>query len=164
VGHQPELEYQGHRERRRPPAVRVRRRHPELHERLADIGVVRDPGNTVTPVKGDTIHIIGIVAFVDHAWNKDFSSSFGYSRQDNNNTPDQAPNAFKNGQYALGNVLYTIVPNVMVGGELQWGRRQNFSDGFHSDGFKLQSRSNTTSRTSSGADCADVTPAEAKSI
>jgi hypothetical protein len=26
----------------------------------------------------------------------------------------------------------------MMGGELQWGRRQNFLDGFHSDGFKLQ--------------------------
>ena len=32
----------------------------------------------------------------------------------------------------------TPVPNVMVGGELQWGRRENFSDGFESDGFKVQ--------------------------
>ena len=42
----------------------------------------------------------------------------------------QAPDAFTRGQYALGNLLYTPVPNVMVGGELQWGRRENFSDGF----------------------------------
>ena len=41
-------------------------------------------------------------------------------------------------QYALGNLLYYPVPNVMMGGELQWGRRENFSDGFHSDGFKIQ--------------------------
>ena len=26
----------------------------------------------------------------------------------------------------------------MMGGELQWGRRTNFSDGFESDGFKVQ--------------------------
>jgi hypothetical protein len=26
----------------------------------------------------------------------------------------------------------------MVGAELQWGRRENFSDGFHSDGLKVQ--------------------------
>ena len=26
----------------------------------------------------------------------------------------------------------------MMGGELQWGRRENFSDGFQSDGFKVQ--------------------------
>ena len=32
----------------------------------------------------------------------------------------------------------TPVPNVMVGGELQWGRRENFSDGFQSDGVKVQ--------------------------
>jgi hypothetical protein len=26
----------------------------------------------------------------------------------------------------------------MFGGELQWGRRENFSDGFHSDDVKVQ--------------------------
>jgi hypothetical protein len=26
----------------------------------------------------------------------------------------------------------------MVGGELQWGQRQNFSDGFQSDGWTIQ--------------------------
>ena len=30
------------------------------------------------------------------------------------------------------------VPNVMMGGELQWGRRVNYADGFHSDGVKIQ--------------------------
>ena len=45
---------------------------------------------------------------------------------------------FQFGQYALGNLLYTPVTNAMVGGELQWGRRTNFSDGFSSDGLKLQ--------------------------
>ena len=76
--------------------------------------------------------------FVDHSWNAKFSSAVGYSRQDIDNSDGQAPNAFKTGQYALGNLLYTPVPNVMVGGELQWGRRTNFSDGFSSDGLKLQ--------------------------
>jgi hypothetical protein len=38
----------------------------------------------------------------------------------------------------LGNVLYYPVKNVMFGGEFQWGRRENNSDGFHSDGVKLQ--------------------------
>ncbi len=26
----------------------------------------------------------------------------------------------------------------MVGGEFQWGRRVNFADGFHYDGYKMQ--------------------------
>ncbi len=30
------------------------------------------------------------------------------------------------------------VTNVMFGGEFQWGRRENYSDGFSSDGFKAQ--------------------------
>ena len=42
------------------------------------------------------------------------------------------------GHYALFNLLYTPVPNVMMGGEFQWGRRENFSDGFTSDGVKVQ--------------------------
>ena len=58
-------------------------------------------------------------------------------QQDIDNTDAQGPTAFKVGQYALGNLLYTPVPNAMFGGELQWGRRENL-DGFHSDGLKLQ--------------------------
>jgi len=109
-----------------------------MNDSPVDVGVVRQPNNALTPVKGETIPITGLVLFLDHTWNKQFSSAVGYSRQDNDNTADQAPGAFRVGQYALGNLLYYPVPNVMVGGELQWGRRENFSDGFHSDGLKLQ--------------------------
>jgi hypothetical protein len=58
--------------------------------------------------------------------------------QDIDNSNGQAADAFKTGHYVLGNILYYPVPNVMFGGELQWGRRENFSDGFHSDGLKVQ--------------------------
>jgi hypothetical protein len=58
----------------------------------------------------------------------------------------QNDDAFKTGQYALGNLLYTPVPNLMMGGELQWGRRESFRDPFVGRRFKLSSRSNTTSR------------------
>ena len=109
-----------------------------MNDSPVDVGVVRQPNNALTPVTGETIPITGMVLFLDHTWNKQFSSAVGYSRQDNDNTADQAPGAFRVGQYALGNLLYYPVPNVMVGGELQWGRRENFSDGFHSDGLKLQ--------------------------
>jgi len=109
-----------------------------MNDSPVDIGVKNNLGNPVTPVLGEPIPITGLVAFVDHTWNEKFSSSFGYSRQDNDNTDAQNPSDFKNGQYALGNLLYYPAPNVMVGGELQWGRRENFSDGFHSDGVKLQ--------------------------
>ena len=54
--------------------------------------------------------------------------------QDNDNREGSNPDAFRRGHYAVGNLLFTPVPNVMAGGELQWGRRENFLDGFTSDG------------------------------
>jgi hypothetical protein len=109
-----------------------------MNDAPVDIGIVQNLSNPVTPILGEPLPLVGIVAFLDHTWNERFTSSVGYSRTDIDNTNGQAANAFKTAQYALGNLLYTPVPNAMVGGEFQWGRRENFSDGFHSDGFKLQ--------------------------
>ena len=109
-----------------------------MNDAPVDVGIVNQSQNPITPVVGKALPIIGIVAFVDHTWNEMFTSTFGYSMTDIDNTEAQAPNAYRRGHYALGNVLYTAVPNVTLGGELQWGRRENFSDGFHSDGVKLQ--------------------------
>jgi nucleoside-specific outer membrane channel protein Tsx len=110
----------------------------EMNDSPIDIGIQNNPSNPITPVVGKPLPIVAISLFVDHTWNEKFSSAVGYSRQDIDNTDAQAPNAFKSGQYALGNLLYYPVKNVMLGGEFQWGRRTNFSDGFHSDGVKLQ--------------------------
>jgi hypothetical protein len=109
-----------------------------MNDSPVDIGVKNNTSNPVTPVLGEPLPIKSILLFVDHTWNKEFTSSVGYSRQDITNSDAQAPNAFKTGQYALGNVLYSPIPNAMVGVELQWGRRTNFSDGFQSDGVHLQ--------------------------
>ena len=109
-----------------------------MNDAPVDVGIVNQLQNPVTPVVGKALPIVGLVAFVDHTWNSMFTSTFGYSMTDIDNTETESPNAYRRGHYALGNVLYTPVPNVMLGGELQWGRRENFSDGFHSDGVKLQ--------------------------
>jgi hypothetical protein len=109
-----------------------------MNDSPVDIGIVPNASDPITPILGEPLPIVGIVAFLDHTWSDKFTSSVGYSRQEIDNTPGQAPDAFRLGHYALGNLLYTPVPNVMVGGELQWGRRENFSDGFSSDGLKLQ--------------------------
>ena len=109
-----------------------------MNDSPVDVGIVRNPGNTVTPVKGETIPITGVVAFLDHNWNSKSSTAIGYSGQFNDNVEGQVPSSFQNGHYALGNFLYSPVPNAMVGVELQWGRRENFSDGFQTDAFKIQ--------------------------
>ena len=50
----------------------------------------------------------------------------------------QSANAYKSGQYASGNLLFTPAKNVMMGGEFLWGHRDNFSDGFSSNDYRLQ--------------------------
>jgi len=109
-----------------------------MNDAPVDIGIVANPGNPVTPILGKPIPILGTVIFLDHTWNDKWSTTVGYSETDIDNTEGQSPDAYKKGQYALFNLLYTPVPNVMMGGEFQWGRRTNFSDGFHSDGVKVQ--------------------------
>jgi hypothetical protein len=109
-----------------------------MNDSPVDAGIVRQPGNVLTPVTADPIPILGFTAFVDHSWNSRWTTAVGYSMQDNDNREGQSPDAFRRGHYALGNLLFTPVPNVMVGGELQWGRRENYLDGFHSDGVKVQ--------------------------
>jgi len=109
-----------------------------MNDAPVDIGIVANPGNPVTPILGKPIPILGTVIFLDHSWNDRWSTTVGYSQTDIDNTEGQSPDAYKQGKYALFNLLYTPVPNVMMGGEFQWGRRTNFSDGFHSDGVKIQ--------------------------
>jgi hypothetical protein len=109
-----------------------------MNDSPVDVSVVNNLSDPVTPLLGEPLPILGLVAFLDHSWSSEFSTTVGYSWQENDNTDAQAPDAFRTGHYALGNIMYYPVPNVMVGGELQWGRRENFSDGFSSDGFKLQ--------------------------
>jgi hypothetical protein len=103
-----------------------------------DVGIQSQPGNARTPVVGKALPILGIVAFLDLSWNTKWSSTIGYSLVDISNSDAQANAAFKRGQYALANVLYYPTSNVMLGPEIQWGKRENFRDGFTSDDFRVQ--------------------------
>jgi hypothetical protein len=109
-----------------------------MNDAPEDIGIKKNPGDTITPIKGVALPVLGIVAFLDVNWSKRLSSSVGYSRVDIMNTDGQAPDAFKNGQYGLANLLYYPWKGVMAGLEFQWGQRQNYQDGWKYDGFKLQ--------------------------
>ena len=109
-----------------------------MNDSPVDIGVQNNFANVVTPLLGKPVPIQGSVVFLDHKWNDKWTTSVGFSHQDNENTDGQAADAFRRGMYALGNLLYTPVPNVMMGGEFQWGRRENNSDGWQYDGYKLQ--------------------------
>ncbi len=103
-----------------------------------DVGAKRNPGNAFTPVVGNSLPILGLVAYLDHTWSSTLSSSVGYSRVRVDNSDLQSPNAYHIGQYASANLLCTPVKNVMIGGEFQWAQRRNFSDGFKVDDYRVQ--------------------------
>ena len=62
----------------------------------------------------------------------------GYSMEKADNSDLQSSHAFRKGQYGLMNLRYYPLENLMAGIEYQYGRRDNFDDGFHSVGNKLQ--------------------------
>jgi hypothetical protein len=105
-----------------------------MNDAPADVGVDSiGPGN----IEGVAIPVVGVVAFYDITWNERWSSSVGYSMVDIDNTNGQSGTAFKRGQYGLANLLYYPVKNVMVGGEVQWGDREN-KNGFTSEDVRIQ--------------------------
>jgi hypothetical protein len=109
-----------------------------MNDAPEDIGIKNNPGNALTPVKGVALPLLGIVAFYDHYWSDKFSSTIGYSRLDIDNSSGQADDAFKNGQYAVTNLLYYPVKDAMMGGEFQWGQRKNFRDGWDVPDYRIQ--------------------------
>lgn len=109
-----------------------------MNDAPVDIGIKNNPGNTTRPIEGVALPVTGIVAFVDINWNAKLSSSLGYSSIDIDNSDGQNSDAFKKGQYAVGNLMYYPVKNAMMGIEFQWGDRANFSDGWTTSIAKLQ--------------------------
>ncbi|MBP1622839.1 MAG: hypothetical protein H6Q07_859, partial [Acidobacteria bacterium] len=109
-----------------------------MNDAPEDVGAVPNPGNTLTPLKGEALPLLGIVAYYDHYWNDKFSSTFGYSRLDIDNSSGQTDDAFKTGQYASANLLYYPVKDAMLGGEFIWGNRENFRDGWSVPDYRIQ--------------------------
>jgi hypothetical protein len=102
-----------------------------------DIALESNSGNNA-PVKGITLPLWGFFSFVEIDWTKNLKSSVGYSMMTISNSDLQSPDAYKQGQYGLFNLRYYPVNNVQIGIEYQYGKRENFSDGFYSTGNKIQ--------------------------
>ena len=109
-----------------------------MRDAPADVGAQTNFSDPGRPVVGKALPVFGMVAFYDFNWSDRLSSAVGYSRIDITNSNGQLPAAFRSGQYALANVLFYPVRSVMTGLELQWGHRQNFSDGFGVSDFRVQ--------------------------
>jgi hypothetical protein len=96
-----------------------------MNDADTDVGIKRQYSNVKSPIAGVAIPLVGVVSYFDIYWNQKFSSSVGYSILNNKTTESQLSTAYKTGQYASVNLLYSPVKNCLLGPELQWGMRQN---------------------------------------
>lgn len=95
------------------------------------VSTIIAPGTIILVPEAEAVKLLGISAYVDFQWAKQWSSAVGYSFTKVDNTNFQDPDAFHKGEYASANLLYTPVENVLAGVEFLWGRRtdNNGDDG-----------------------------------
>ena len=93
-----------------------------MNDAPVDVAIDTTEGN------GVAIPLLGVVAFLEHNWSEKFATAIGYSMLDIDNTNGQSYDAFSMGSYALGNIIYNPVKDVMMVCELQWGNRENLGD------------------------------------
>ncbi|SDK14018.1 DcaP family trimeric outer membrane transporter [Microbulbifer yueqingensis] len=109
-----------------------------MNDAPADIGVVENFDNRETPLTGEPLPLLGLMAYLDIDWNDRWTSSVGWSVLDINNSDGQLDRAFEQGQYASVNLLYHPVESVILGPELIWAERDNARNGFSSEDWRLQ--------------------------
>lgn len=97
------------------------------------VGAPLPPGS----LTGEVVPLLGLVAYYDHYWNDEWSSSIGWSSVDVDNTSFQEGGAFNSAQYASVNVLYAPHPRILMGAELIWGNREDF-DGAKGEDTRIQ--------------------------
>jgi hypothetical protein len=95
------------------------------------VSTIIAPGTIILVPDAEAVKLLGVSAYVDLQWAKQWSSAVGYSFTKVDNTNFQDATAFHKGEYASANLLYTPVDNVLAGVELLWGRRtdNNGDDG-----------------------------------
>jgi hypothetical protein len=89
---------------------------------------MNDGGNDLAPnaaLEAATVPSYGYMLYYEHPWNPMWMSSIGYSEHRQDNTGGQTADAFKKGSYFSANALYTPAPNILLGAEILWGRREN---------------------------------------
>jgi hypothetical protein len=94
-------------------------------------------GETLVDVEAKAVPLTGVLAYYDHYWNDKWSSSIGYSYTEVDNTNFQDASAFNKGEYASTNLLFYPGDNLMLGGELLWGKRTN-NGGASDDDVRFQ--------------------------
>lgn len=109
----------------------------DLAPEADELGAPPTPGVPNQGLRGDVVPLFGVMAYYDHYWNEEWSSSIGYSRVQVDNTNFQEDSAFQTAQYASANLLYTPSDKILMGGEFLWGTRED-KDGEEGEDYRLQ--------------------------
>ena len=84
---------------------------------------IYDTSNVLVDVEAEAVPLTGVLAYFDHYWSDQWSSSIGYSYTEVDNTTFQDSGTFNKGEYASTNLLYYPADNLMFGAELLWGKK-----------------------------------------
>lgn len=101
---------------------------------------MNDGGVDLAPTRdfeAETVTQYGWLAYWDHYWNQQWSTSLGWSRNRQDNTGGQTGTAFHASDYGNLNLMYYPTSNVMVGGELMYGKLE-LKDGSDADDTRFQ--------------------------
>ena len=101
------------------------------------VSVIQTVDGRILVPRAEAVKLLGISAYLDFNWSKNFTSAIGYSFDKVDNTNFQDPTAFHRGDYASVNLLWTPIENVMTGAELLWGKRTD-NDGESGHDLRLQ--------------------------
>lgn len=104
---------------------------------MNDGGTDLAPDGSAADPRAKVIPLMGINVYYDHYWNEKYSTSIGYARTQVDNGGLQTGDAFRKAEYASVNLLNTPARNVLVGGELLYGNRQD-KDGGYGDDIRTQ--------------------------
>jgi len=95
------------------------------------------PDGRVSGLSPDVVPLLGLMFYYDHYWSDRWASSIGWSETRVDNLSFQAADAFRRGQYASLNLLYTPDPRLLMGAEFLWGQRED-KDHSSGDDTRLQ--------------------------
>jgi len=101
------------------------------------VSTVLQPPNIILVPRAEAVKLLGISAYVDLQWSKQWTSAVGYSFTKVDNTNFQDATAFHKGEYASANLFYAPADNVVGGLEFLWGRRTD-NDGDEGTDARMQ--------------------------
>jgi hypothetical protein len=104
---------------------------------MNDGGTDMGPEGVAPAINGESLPLLGVVAYYDHYWSDKLSSSLGYSRTQVDNKNLQTGDAFKTGEYVSANLLNAVRKNMLIGAEALWGKRTD-KNGASGDDLRVQ--------------------------